>query len=34
MSRSIGDYIAKKINVINEFEILDIIINDNDKFII
>ena len=34
MSRSIGDFIAKKVGVINEPEILDIIINDNDKFII
>ena len=34
MSRSIGDFIAKKVGVINEPEILDIIINNNDKFII
>jgi len=34
MSKSIGDFIAKKVGVINKPEILYIIINDNDKFMI
>ena len=34
MSKSIGDFITKKVAVITEPEILNIIINDNDKFII
>ena len=34
MSRSIGDFIAKKIGVINEPEIFDYKICDDDKFII
>ena len=34
MSRSLGDFVAKKIGVIHEPEILDITINEDDKFII
>ena len=34
MSRSLGDFVAKSVGVINEPEIIDLNIEDNDKFII